>query len=183
MGEAMSLGLSIDNLSIEHLGLLQRILVTTDGTITETLAAVFLEPIELVKLAVTVAPAQEPFRALEVDRGSNLMQRKVILRGRRSATPYAYAEVAIAADRLPPDLREDLLEGCIPLGQLWISHRLETFKERPCMRQRLAGTLARHLDIEADDPLIERVYRTYTSGRPVFLVTEFFPSIYRRAIP
>ena len=179
----MTLAPSIEEFSIHSLGLLQRILVTTDGTVTETLAAVFLEPMELVKLAVTIAPSPEPFPALELKGGSSLMHRKVVLRGSRSGTPYAYAEVAIAADRLPPRLREDLLEGRIPLGQLWISHRLETFKERPRVRQRVAGKLARHLGVHAEDTLIERAYRTFTSGHPVFLVTEFFPSAYRRPIP
>jgi chorismate-pyruvate lyase len=179
----MTLALSIGDFSLHSLDLLQRILVTTDGTVTETLAAVFLEPIELVKLAVTVAPSPEPFPALELKGGSSLMQRKVVLRGSRSGRPYAYAEVAIAADRLPPRLREDLLEGRIPLGQLWIFHRLETFKERPCVRQRVAGPIARHLGVHAEDILIERTYRTFTSGHPVFLVTEFFPGSYPRTLP
>lgn len=179
----MTLALSTEDFSIHSLGLLQRILVTTDGTVTEMLAAVFLEPIELVKLAVTIAPSPEPVPALELDGGSTLMRRQVILRGSKSGTPYAYAEVAIAADRLAPRLRDDLLESRVPLGQLWLSHRLETFKERPRVRQRPAGALARHLDVDEEDTLIERVYRAFTSGQPVFLVTEYFPSAYHRAVP
>ena len=38
-------------------------------------------------------------------------------------------------------------------------------------------------DVDEEDPLIERAYRTFTSGQPVFLVTEYFPSAYRRAVP
>ncbi len=179
----MTLAFSIEDFSLHSLDLLQRILVTTDGTVTETLAAVFLEPIELVKLAVTIVPNPEAFPALELEGGSNLMQRQIVLRGSRSGTPYVYAEVVIAADRLPQRLREDLLEGRIPLGQLWIAHRLETFKERPRIRQRVAGTLARHLGVEPENTLIERTYRTFTSGHPVFLVTEFFPRAYRQPVP
>jgi chorismate-pyruvate lyase len=174
---------ALHDFELDHLGLLQRILVTTDGTVTEMLAAVFLEPIELVKISVTVAPSPEPVPALELDAGSTLMRRQIVLRGKNSGTPYAYAEVAIAADRLGPRLRDELLEGRIPLGQLWISHRLETFKERPRVRQRTAGPLARHLNIGEEDTLIERVYRTFTGGKPVFIVTEYFPSAYRRAMP
>jgi len=181
--QSMTLSLSIEDFGLHSLDILQRILVTTDGTVTETLAAIFLEPIELVKLTVTVVASPEPLPALEIERGSSLMQRKIVLRGSRSSTPYAYAEVTIAADRLPPGLREDLLEGTMPLGQLWISYRLETFKERPRVRKRIAGALARHLGVDADDLLIERTYRTFTSGRPVFLVTEFFPATYRRSLP
>jgi chorismate-pyruvate lyase len=178
----MTLAVPIEDFTLHSLGLLQRILVTTDGTVTEALAAAFLEPVELVKLAVTVVPAREPFPALELERGSSLMQRRIVLRGKNSGTSYAYAEVSIAADRLPSSFREELLEGRVPLGQLWISHRLETFKERPCARQRVAGPLARHLGIHAEDILIERTYRTFTSGHPVFLVTEFFPATYRQPL-
>jgi chorismate-pyruvate lyase len=179
----MTLALGIQDFNIDTLGLLQRILVTTDGTLTEMLAAMFLEPIELVKIAVTIAPTPEPFAALALDGGSTLMRRQIILRGSISGTPYAYAEVAIAPDRLDPRLRDDLLEGRVTLGHLWISHRLEIFKERLRVRQRLAGALARHLDVGETDTLIERAYRTFTGGQPVFLVTEYFPSAYRRAAP
>jgi chorismate-pyruvate lyase len=179
----MTLALATGDFSLHSFDLLQRILVTTDGTVTETLAAAFLEPIELVKLVVRVAPSPEPFPALEVEGGSSLMQRQIVLRGSTSGMPYAYAEVIIAADRLPKGLREDLLEGKIPLGQLWISHRVETFKERPRVRQRAAGALAQHLGVQAEDLLIERTYRTFVGGHPVFLVTEFFPASYRRLLP
>jgi beta-ribofuranosylaminobenzene 5'-phosphate synthase len=106
------------------------------------------------------------------------MHRQIVLRGKTSLSPYVYAEVQIATDRLPPRLRDDLLEGRVPLGALWIMHRLEIFKERPRVRQRLAGALARHLRLREDDTLIERTYRTFTNGRPVFVVSEYFPLEY-----
>ena len=33
--------------------------------------------------------------------------------------------------------------------------------------------------VSADDLLIERTYRTFTGGRPIFLVSEYFPAEYR----
>lgn len=176
----MNLAVPIEDFNIRSLGLVQRILVTTDGTLTETLAAMFLEPIELVKLAVAIVQSPQPVPSLELGGGSNLMHRQIVLRGQRSGTPYVYAEVAIATERLPALLREELLEGRMPLGALWILHRLEIFKERPRVRQRAAGDLARHLDLNEEDTLIERAYRTFTSGRPVFLVSEYFPAEYRQ---
>jgi len=62
---------------------------------------------------------------------------------------------------------------------LWISHRLEIFKDRPRVRQRPAQDLARHLNVSENDILIERQYRTFTGGRPIFLVSEYFPAEYR----
>jgi chorismate-pyruvate lyase len=166
------------DLDMSTLGLLQRILVTTDGTLTDMLAAAFLEPIQLVKLAVTIERSAEPVRSLDVAAGSTVMRRRIVLRGERSLVNYVYAETQIAADRLAPRFREDLLAGNTPLGQLWLTHRLETWKERPRVRRRPAGELAGHLDVSEDAGLIERSYRTFTAGAPVFDVTEFFPLEY-----
>jgi chorismate-pyruvate lyase len=165
-------------LDIATLGLLQRILVTTDGTLTDMLAAAFLEPIQLVKLVVTIERSREPVRSLDVVAGSTIMRRSVVLRGERSLVNYVYAETLIDADRLTPQFRDDLLAGNVPLGQLWLTHRLETWKERPRVRRRPAGELAGHLGVSEDAGLIERNYRTFTAGAPVFDVTEFFPLEY-----
>ena len=114
----MNLAVPIEDFNIHSLSLVQRILVTTDGTLTETLAAMFLEPIELVKLAVTITQTPHPVPPLELEAGANVMQRQIVLRGSKSGTPYVYAEVVIATDQLPPRLRDDLLEGRVPLGAL-----------------------------------------------------------------
>ncbi len=174
----MTFAPGIPDFEIDALGLLQRILVTTDGTVTDMLAVAFLEPIELVKISVTVDTLDERMEALDLAAGGVCMHRRVVLRGTRTGTRYAYAETAIAADRLRTDFRDDLLAGRTPLGQLWQSHRLETWKERPRVRQRPAGELAEHLDLSPDSSLIERAYRTFTGGAPVFHVTEFFPATY-----
>ena len=168
----------IPDFEIDGLDLLQRILVTTDGTVTDMLGAAFLETIELVKLSVTMDTTPAPLEALGLPTGATTMHRRIVLRGLRTGRPYAYAETVIAADRLQPAFRDDLLAGRTPLGQLWQSHRLETWKERPTVRRRPAGELATHLDIEPDAEVIERVYRTFTGGAPVFRVTECFPVAY-----
>jgi chorismate-pyruvate lyase len=169
------------DLDISTLGLLHRILVTTDGTLTDMLAAAFLEPIQLVKLDVTIERSAKAVRALDVVAGSTVMRRRIVLRGQVSRINYVYAETQIAADRLAPRFREDLLAGNTPLGQLWLTHHLETWKERPHVRRRPAGALAGHLDVSEDAELLERNYRTFTGGAPVFDVTEFFPLEYPRA--
>jgi chorismate-pyruvate lyase len=175
----MNLAVPVEDFNIRSLELVQRILVTTDGTLTETLAAMFLEPIQLVKLEVTITQSPQPVPQLELAAGANVMQRRIVLRGSRSGTPYVYAEVVIATDQLPQRLRDELLEGRVPLGALWIRHRLEIFKDRPRVRQRPAGDLAQYLNVSCEDLLIDRTYRTFTGGRPIFLVSEYFPAEYR----
>ena len=168
----------IPDFPIDHLPLLQRILVTTDGTVTDMLTVAFLEPIELVKISVTLAPSTSRIEALDLPEGSMTMRRQIVLRGRQSGRPYAYAETTVAADRLPLALREDLLAGRVPLGQLWQTHRLETWKERPVVCERAAGDAGSHLGLAPEARLIERSYRTFTGGVPAFHVTEYFPAEY-----
>jgi chorismate-pyruvate lyase len=162
------------DIDLSSLGLLHRILVTTDGTLTDVLNAAFLEPISLVLLAQTIERSVEPVPSLELAAGSTVMHRRIVLRGERSQVPYVYAETMIAADRLAPRFRDDLVAGTMPLGQLWLEHRLETWKERPRVRRRPAGESAVHLGVGAATTLIERNYRTFTASAPVFDVTEFF---------
>jgi hypothetical protein len=52
------------------LGLLQRILLINDGTLTDTLEAAFLEPISLGKIAIQVLPAQRALPELNPRNGS-----------------------------------------------------------------------------------------------------------------
>jgi chorismate-pyruvate lyase len=174
----MTLAPGIQDYPIDHLELLQRMLVTTDGTVTDVLAVAFLEPIELVKISVTVGASPERVPSLDLAAGATTMQRRIVLRGAKTARPYAYAETVVAIDRLPPALRADLVAGVVPIGQLWQTHRLETWKERPTVRERPAGSTATHLNIAAADPVIERAYRTFTGGAPAFHVTEVFPRKY-----
>jgi len=152
--------------------------VTTDGTVTDMLAAAFLEPIDLVKLSVDVHPSRDPLPRLDLPAGATVMRRKIVLRGAHSGTNFVYAETDIAADRLSPSFREDLVAGRTPLGQLWLAHRLETWKERPTVIERPAAALSAILAVAPDTPIIERRYRTFTGGVPVFDVTEVFPRNY-----
>lgn len=179
----MTFAPGIPDFDIDTLDLLHRVLVTTDGTVTDMLAAAFLEEIELVKLSVTISPSARPVPALELDAGAMLMHRLIALRGASSGTRYAHAEVLIAADALAPDFRRDLIEGRVPLGELWLRHKLETWKERPRVRERTADDVAEPLELDPDELIIERTYRTFTGGRPVFQVTEYFPTRFPRQVP
>jgi chorismate-pyruvate lyase len=163
---------------LDRLELLQRILVVTDGTVTDVLAAAFRESIALVRIDIATTRLEAPVASLELDAGASMMRRRVVLRGATSGRRFACAETRIATDRLAPALQRDLLEGQIPLGQLWIAHRLETWKERPRVTFCPAGERAVHLDVDREAPLIRREYRSFTGGVPVFHVTEFFPLRY-----
>ncbi|MBL8214049.1 MAG: DUF98 domain-containing protein [Bryobacterales bacterium] len=166
---------TIRNVDIHTLGLLQRILLISDGTLTDIVEAAFEEPIRLVKLALATAPAEAAVEELGVVPGQLLMRREILLQGVNSGRNYVYAESQIALDALPAGLREDLVTTNRPLGRLWVEHKLETRKEILRVWRVPAGGANAHF---GDPPrgLIARAYRVISGGRPIMLIAEYFPA-------
>ena len=156
------------------LGLLQRVLLITNGTLTEILEATFLESIELVKLSQRIIAAEVADEQLMLEAGDEIVERAILLRGATSGRNYVYAASRIATGRLAAEFRTSLMGSGEPLGRLWIRHRLETFKELLEMRIDSGSEVARHF--ESDGPVLQRTYRVFSSGRPVMMITEHFPA-------
>lgn len=158
----------------------QRILLTTDGTVTEILEAFAGESIRLVKLFQETAVLTTASSALEVPWGHNVLRRHILLQGRMSLVNFLYAESAIALDRLAPAVRDGLILSHKPIGLLVLEHRIETFKEiLDCAREPV-GALAEHFHVDEDAVLISRTYRMITAGQPIMVITEKFPESYFR---
>jgi chorismate-pyruvate lyase len=164
----------LDGIDASALTPLQRILLITDGTLTEILEAHFLERIELVKISermLTIAGCGAP---LEGDAGEAVMERKIKLRGARSGTNHVYAESHVLVDRLEPSLQAELLGTNVPLGRLWRRHRLETWKDLVTIACRPAGELHVHLGCAAESAVLTRTYDVVSSRRLVMRIAEYF---------
>jgi chorismate-pyruvate lyase len=157
---------------------LQRVLLITDGTLTEILEATLLERIGLIKVAQQVIYATASHVHLEPDPGEVVMERRILLRGAESGKNYVYAESFIAVDRLGPSFREELVNSNTPLGRLWREYKLETFKELLDVRCRPANDLSEYFDSARTSQLLVRTYRVFSRGRPVMVITEYFPTSY-----
>ena len=153
---------------------LQRILLVTDGTLTEILEAHFLERIELVKISERVVKGSELALDIPIGADERVMERKINLRGARSGTLYVYAVSHVFADRLDPSFQTELLETNIPLGRLWRSHRLETFKEIVSVACRPADELAGYLGCPENARVLARIYDVFSAGRLVMRIAENF---------
>ena len=165
----------LKDMGIGSLDPLQRILLIADGTLTEILEAAHLEPIQLVKIAQERVPATTAHAALVPTLHENMLTRKILLQGRQSGKPYVYAESVIAVERLSPAFQDELLNSDIPLGRLWLKHRLETFKELPVFSRQPADDLGTHFGPAAPASLLARNYRVFSGGKPVMLIGEYFP--------
>ena len=172
----------LDGLDVNSLDPLQRVLLVTDGTLTEILEATFLERIQLIKIAQKVIPATSSHAQLDPDKDEVLMERKILLSGAESGNNYAYAESLIAVDRLGSVFRHELVESNIPLGRLWLEHQLETFKELQEVRWQLAGGLSHYFRCPDSSLLLVRTYRVLSASRPIMMITEHFPMAYSQTM-
>jgi chorismate-pyruvate lyase len=166
-----------DGFDPSSLGLLQRILLVTDGTLTDALEAAFLEPIGLRKIELNILTAPAPVEELDLPAGAPLLQRKILLYGENTGRSYVYAESQLALDRLPPRFREELMHSDTPMGRLWSEHKMETWKELLTVAQYPMDKLAPYLGTTSAHCLMRR-YRLISGGRPLMIIEEHFPARY-----
>jgi chorismate-pyruvate lyase len=150
----------------------QRLLLTTDGTLTDLLEAINLEKTRLVLLEQKIGPAERSIDSLGLTAGEPLLARKVLLQGEQTGETYVYAESVIALARLDERIRQGLLTTNTPLGHLWKKNRTETFKEVLHSGIEFAGELSSYFGINPEAPLLVRKCRVSSGGRPVTLITE-----------
>jgi len=168
----------LDGFDVSSLDPLQRVLLVTDGTLTEILEANFFERIRLVKISQEAISATGSYALLDPRPGEGLIERKILLQGEKSHRNYAYAESLIAVDRLSRSFRDELLNSTTPLGRLWLEHKLETFKELPELGWHRADHLCHYFECADSAPLLVRTYRVFSFTRPVMVITEYFPTSY-----
>src|SRR5208283_2791831 len=168
----------LSGFDVNLLAPLHRVLLVTDGTLTEILEANFFERIRLVKVSQRVISATVSHVLLRSNQGEALIERKILLQGEESHRNYAYAESLIAVDRLAPSFRDELLNSTTPLGRLWLEHKLEPFKELPELGWHRADHLCRYFACADSTPLLVRTYRVFSFTRPVMVITEYFPTSY-----
>lgn len=161
-----------------RIGVVQRLLLVTDGTVTQLLATCMGEPIRAVVLSQHVRLVEDERHALGLRAGRRILDRRALLQGSVSGKDYLYGESVIALDRLTRAVTRELLQGKTPIGLLLREHRTETFREILCCGTVPAGDLAPHFLMSEACPLLARTYRVWIDRRPAMLITEKFPEVY-----
>jgi chorismate-pyruvate lyase len=160
------------DVELSSLDPLERLLLASDGTLTDMLEALYLETISLVTLHQRMYPAPRRLDSLELDPGELVLDRRVLLRGRQSGRGYVSADSLLAVDRLAPPIRRALLTSDMPLGQLWKQCGTELFKQVLERRREPAAELFAYFHVRPESALLVRTYRAYVGGRPVALIRE-----------
>jgi chorismate-pyruvate lyase len=108
---------------------LLRVVLISDGNLTEMLQAAFLEPIMLTKLQNKASRTRQEIKELQLSTGSKIVSRQVKLSGSHSRHLYVYAETVPAADRIPSEFLSELQNTEKPLGYLLRESHLCDHKE------------------------------------------------------
>lgn len=161
--------------AIAGLGVVPRILLTTDGTLTHILEAYAAEPVYLVKLCHELVTDAGGRAELELDEHERALRRVILLRGTASDATFVYADSVVMLDRLPGSVARGLLETDRPIGKLLYFCRAETFREIIAMGEHADPAAAAHFGVPAWEPMVHRTYQIVLDDRPVARITEKFP--------
>jgi chorismate-pyruvate lyase len=161
----------------------QRMLLSTDGTVTHILEAYAGEPIEVVKLLQEFDTCAEGDAALDLSGEEKVLRRRVILRSSRSRQNLLYAEAVVVPERVEPGFLDGLVGTDEPIGALLARTRLETFREILRVFREPAGVNGAVFGIDPTAELIARTYRIVSGGQPILLITEKFPPHLFRSVP
>jgi beta-ribofuranosylaminobenzene 5'-phosphate synthase len=147
-----------------RLGLIERMLMTSDGTVTIMLEQIVGETIGTSQLDQSVAPVDPEAAALLPYPVTSLLTRTTRLVGTKTGTVYVWATSVFCPDALPERVRTSLLRTCEPIGRLLRWHRVETFRE------------ILSIEVPDEDGPAEprRRYIICIGGRPAVFIEEIF---------
>lgn len=158
--------------SRHDLSLLQKILLGTDGTVTDMIALYAGEPIRVRKLEQELREG-----GAQTDLGctgrERLLHRTIVLCG--ATGNYLYAESQFVFERLSKSIQEQMLETDRPIGLLWKDEKLETFREIVDHSVGPCAAIAHYFDVPVTAPFISRTYLIHHMRKPLGKITEKWP--------
>lgn len=162
------------------LSLFQKILLTTDGTVTDLLALYTGEMIRVKKLEQSVTRDGAP-AALKVPPETPLLKRKVLLSGR--TRHYLYADSFFVLEQLSHSTQHKLLNSDHPIGTLWKEERVEMYRELIQCKLAPCDTISRLFGLRPQVSILSRTCLIFHNRKPLGIITESFPSTYFRDAP
>lgn len=163
--------------SSNDLSLFQRILLATDGTVTDLIALYAGEPIRVQKLAQEIREECAPVE-LKCAGPTRVLTRRILLSG--ATKNYLYADSQFVFERLSKSIREQMLNTDRPIGLLWKEERLETYREIVRQSVEPCAAIAQYFGLPTSAPFVSRSYLIHHMGKPLGMITEKWPTSYFR---
>ena len=169
----------LERIEKEHgtLSTLQKILLSTDGSVTSLLEAIEGEEVMISTLSQNVVPADaKTAEELEIRPGDQVNHRIVELRNSRTREVLIYAVSDTPIERLEPGFRSDLMRADIPIGRILKKHAIESRREIFHVGVRGSDArISRIFGIALNDQVLFRKYRIIRQGKPFISIEEVFP--------
>jgi chorismate-pyruvate lyase len=149
---------------LDKVGVIGRLLLTSDGTITTMLEHIVGEQIVTAQLEQSMAPVDQETAALMSFPAASLVTRSTHLVGATTGTVYVRAKTVFSGRAMPGPVRADLLGTDEPIGRLLRKHRVESFRE----------ILSVHIPEYPSPMTPSRRYLIFIGGFPALLIEESF---------
>ncbi len=163
--------------TVGRLSRVQKILLGTDGSVTQLLETITGNPVTVKTLVQEIVPADaETAGRVDVREGDPVNHRVVELRDTVTGDVLIYAISETPVDRLSPSFKKDLMMADIPIGRIIKQHRIEARREILSARVTAATKeTGRIFSLCKKEPVLSRQYRIIHQEKPLIFIEEQFP--------
>ncbi len=155
---------------------LERVLLTTDGSITRILDAITGEEVKVKTVAQRLVKAsRELAKELRIREGAEVNYRVVDIKSSKAALLHAISYAPI--ERLAEEFKEDIMKKDMPIGRIMASLNIESrreIKEFDVIKG--DAELCRRFRLPAGTVFLKRRYHVIHGGEVLISITEIFPS-------
>jgi chorismate-pyruvate lyase len=149
----------------------QKILLTTDGSVTTIL--------DVIRGHVTIETLKQKFveadtemaQLLKIKEGDTVNYRVVVI---KTEEPLIYAISLIAVERLENDMKEDLIGADIPIGRILRKHNIESRREVKSIYFEDPNPEIREI-FRTNSPMLTRTYNIIHKDQIFIWLLETFP--------
>ena len=158
-----------------ELPLSARLLLVTDGTVTELLEGLVKEPVSLGYKNQSVSGTNN-FPEIEYD-GNNqsCLYRQITLQGEHTRQDWLYAESIVLHEMFNHKAQIMLKHENTPIGVILNEQSSDNHRKIIDCGYAKNPTAAKHLRIDADHSFLYRKYNVMIDINPIILITEWFP--------
>ncbi|MDP3395238.1 MAG: beta-ribofuranosylaminobenzene 5'-phosphate synthase [Methanoregula sp.] len=163
--------------TVGRLSRVQKILLGTDGSVTQLLESITGHPVTVKTLVQEIVPADaETADRVDVRVGDPVNHRVVELRDNVTNEMLIYAISETPVERLSPAFKTDLLMADIPIGKIIKQHHIEARREIISARVSEATKETRRIfSICPHEPVLSRQYQIIHNHKPLIFIEEQFP--------
>lgn len=153
----------------------QKILLTTDGSITAILDVLFGKITLSTLEQHTETATAENAELINVNEGADINFREIIMH--KNNQPLIYAFSYIPLERLTKEIKEDLIRADIPIGRILKNYNIESRREiRNIYVEKSNDTLKELYD--TDEDVLARDYVIIQNNEILMWIKEAFPISY-----